>query len=123
MMYLSPQRTFVLLLLFSSLSVLLWASVAEIDVIVRAEGQIIPAGKSQIVQHLEGGIVHKILAQEGQLVVAGQPLIELSDVQTRSSLGQEQSRLDALHGREARLLAELTGEEKIVFPKKLKDHL
>jgi adhesin transport system membrane fusion protein len=118
---LSPQRVFVLLLLFSSMSVLLWAGIAKVDVIVRTEGQIIPAGKSQLVQHLEGGIVRKILVQEGQLVVAGQPLMELSDVQTRSNLGQEQSKLDALRGREARLLAELNGQDRIVFPKTLSD--
>ena len=118
---LSPQRTFVLLLLVSSISILLWAGFAEVDVIVRTEGQIIPAGKSQLVQHLEGGIVRKILVQEGQVVVAGEPLMELSDVQTRSNLGQEQSRLDALRGREARLLAELNGHNTIVFPKELND--
>lgn len=118
---LSPQRIFVLLLLFSTLSLFLWAAIARVDVIVRTEGQIIPAGKSQIVQHLEGGIVRKILVEEGQVVAAGQAVIELSDIQTRSSLGQEQSRLDALRGREARLLAELNGHEKLNFPKELVD--
>ncbi|TFH55496.1 MAG: HlyD family type I secretion periplasmic adaptor subunit, partial [Candidatus Zixiibacteriota bacterium] len=112
---------FVLLLLFSSLSLFLWAALATVDVIVRTEGQIIPAGKSQIVQHLEGGIVRKIFVQEGQLVVADQPLMELSDVKTRSDLGQEQSRLDALRGREARLLAEVDGQNTITFPKNLTD--
>ncbi len=118
---LSPQRTFVLLLLFSSVSVLLWAGIAQVDVIVRTEGQIIPAGKSQIVQHLEGGIVQKILVQEGQVVIAGQPLMELSDIENRSNLEQEQSRLNALRGREARLLAELNGHNTIDFPKELND--
>jgi len=117
----SPQRTFVMLLLFSSISALLWAGIAKVDVIVRTEGQIIPAGKSQIVQHLEGGIVRKILVQEGQVVAAGQPLMELSDIQARSNLGQEQSTLDALRGREARLLAELNGHNTIAFPKTLND--
>ena len=50
---LSPRVVFVLLLLFSSIGLFVWAGVAEVDVIVRTEGQIIPAGKSQIVQHLE----------------------------------------------------------------------
>lgn len=118
---LSPQRAFVLLLLASSLSVLLWAGLTDVDVIVRTEGQIIPAGRSQIVQHLEGGIIRKILVQEGQVVAAGEALMELSDIQTRSSLGQEQSKLDALRGREARLLAELNGYNNIVFPKTLED--
>lgn len=121
LMGVSPQRAFVLLLLLSSSCVLLWAGFSRVDVIVRTEGQIIPAGKSQIVQHLEGGIVRKILVQEGQVVVAGQALMELSDVQTRSNLGQEQSTLDALRGREARLLAEINGNNTIVFPSQLKD--
>jgi adhesin transport system membrane fusion protein len=118
---LSPQRLFVLLLLFSSISVFLWAALTEVDIIVRTAGQIIPAGKSQIVQHLEGGIVQKILVQEGQVVAAGQPLMELADVQTQSNLEQEQSGLDALRGREARLLAELHGDDTIKFPEKLND--
>ena len=118
---LSPRVVFVLLLLFSSIGLFVWAGVAEVDVIVRTEGQIIPAGKSQIVQHLEGGIVRKILVQEGQVVAAGEPLIELSGVQTRSDLGQEQSTLDALRGREARLIAELNGFDTITFPEKLND--
>lgn len=120
-MKLSPQRTFVILLLFSTVSVLLWSGLTSVDVIVRTEGQIIPAGKSQFVQHLEGGIIRKILVAEGQVVAAGQPLLELSDIQTRSNLGQEQSKLDALRGRESRLLAELNGYSTIVFPKTLRD--
>lgn len=116
-----PHRVFVLILLTASICALLWAGFTNVDIIVRTEGQIIPAGKSQIVQHLEGGIVRKILVQEGQVVVAGQALMELSDVQTRSNLGQEQSRLEALRGREARLLAEVNGLSAITFPKNLND--
>ena len=86
---------------------MLWAALARLDVIVRTEGRIIPAGKSQIVQHLEGGIVRQILVQEGQVVKAGQTLMELSDIQARSTLGQEKTRQAALLGKEARLLAEL----------------
>lgn len=118
---LSPRRVFIVLLLVSSISVLIWAACTKVDIIVRTEGQIIPAGRSQLVQHLEGGIVRKILVQEGQVVKAGQPLMELSDIQTRSNLGQEQSKLDALRGREARLMAEITGSSTISFPKKLTD--
>lgn len=116
---LSPQGLFVLLVVISGSSILLWASIAKVDVIVRTEGQIIPAGKSQIVQHLEGGIVQKILVKEGEVVSAGQPLLELSDVQSRSSLEQERSKMEAFRGREARLLAEVNGDSGISFPPKL----
>lgn len=117
----TPQRAFMLILLISCTTFFWWAGHFNVDVIVRTVGQIIPAGKSQIVQHLEGGIVEKILVKEGEVVETGQPLIELSDVQTRSFLGQEQSKLNALRGREARLLAELNGENEIVFPDDLKE--
>ncbi|MBS1228563.1 MAG: Type secretion rane fusion protein HlyD [Proteobacteria bacterium] len=118
---LSPPRAFVLLTAASGACLLLWAGLAKLDIIVRTEGRIIPAGKSQIIQHLEGGIVRQLLVQEGEVVRAGQPLMELSDIQARSSLGQEQTKLAALRGREARLLAELNGLDAIAFPPGLDD--
>lgn len=121
MEFFNPRRSFVILVLFSLLAFVTWSSIASIDTIVRANGRIVPAGKSQIVQHLEGGIVKKILVQEGEVVKAGQSLMELADVQARSSLGQEKTNLSSLRGREARLLAEATGQGKINFPKELVD--
>lgn len=118
---LTAQRAFVLLTLASAACMLLWASLVKLDVIVRTEGRIIPAGKSQIIQHLEGGIVRQLLVQEGEVVQAGQTLMELSDIQARSNLGQEQTKRDALRGREARLLAELNGLDSIAFPDDLRD--
>lgn len=118
---LTPPQVFVLIVVAASLCFLCWASLAPLDVIVRTEGRIIPAGKSQIVQHLEGGIVQKILVQEGQVVHTGQILMELSDIQARSTLGQEKTKQAALLGKEARLVAELNGREAIVFPENLKD--
>ncbi len=119
--HLTPQRAFMLLMFFSSFCAVVWAGLTEVDIIVRAEGQIIPAGKSQLVQHLEGGIVKKILVEEGQVVAADEPLMVLSDVQTRSSLEQEQSRFEALRGREARLMAEVQGADDVSFPEELGD--
>src|SRR5436305_616868 len=34
-----------------------WAGSARVDRVVRAQGRVIPSGKPQLVQHLEGGIV------------------------------------------------------------------
>jgi adhesin transport system membrane fusion protein len=116
-----PRTAFVLLVLFSSAAFIAWAGVAEVDIIVRTEGRIVPAGKSQIVQHLEGGIVRNILVQEGEVVTSGQALMELSDIQARSNLDQERSRSAAFRGREARLLAEASGSGGIAFPKESTD--
>jgi adhesin transport system membrane fusion protein len=82
---------------------------------VRAEGRIIAAARSQIVQHLEGGIVSEILVREGQAVKAGDVLMRLSDVQANTSVQQGQSKLWALKAQHARLSAEAEGMEKPLF--------
>jgi multidrug efflux pump subunit AcrA (membrane-fusion protein) len=71
--------------------IFIWACFAPVDRIVRAEGRIIAAARSQIVQHLEGGIVSEILVREGQAVKAGEVLMRLSDVQANTSVQQGQS--------------------------------
>lgn len=117
----NPRASFVALTSLLLLILFAWASLAKVDIIVRTEGRVVPAGKSQIVQHLEGGIVRNILVHEGELVKAGQILIELSDIQARSNLDQEQSKSLTLKGREARLIAEASGANSIHFPKDLQD--
>lgn len=92
-----------------------WACYAPVDRIVRAEGRIIAAARSQIVQHLEGGIVSEILVREGQAVKAGDVLMRLSDVQANTSVQQGQSKLWALKAQHARLSAEAEGMEKPIF--------
>lgn len=116
-----PRQVFILTLFSGVLAALYWASEAKVDVIVRAEGRVVPAGKPQIVQHLEGGIVRKLNVSEGQRVKAGEALVELSDIQAKSTLGRERTTLDALRGKEARLLAESQGLAGINFPKNLAD--
>lgn len=116
-----PRTAFVWLVLFFSVAFITWAGNAEVDVIVRTEGRVVPAGKAQIVQHLEGGIVRSILVQEGEVVSSGQILMELSDIQARSNLEQGRSKSAAFRGREARLVAEASGAGGIVFPQDLVD--
>lgn len=114
-----PARCFVATMAGGIALALFWSGTMEIDVIVRAEGRVIPAGKAQIVQHLEGGIVRTILVHEGQAVTEGQAVMELSDIRAQSDVGQERSQLDALLGREARLEAESSGRSAVAFPSAL----
>ena len=93
-----------------------WASLAQIDQIVRAEGRIIAAGRAQIVQHLEGGIVQQILVREGQVVKAGDVLMRLSDVQASTTVQQGRTRLSALQAQQTRLTAEAQGQSAPQFP-------
>ena len=49
-----------------------------------APGVVGVAGQKKSIQHLEGGIVKSILVRDGDLVAAGQPLVELDDIQVRA---------------------------------------
>ena len=97
------------------LGLMAWAAWAPIDKIVRAQGRIITASKSQVVQHLEGGIVSEILVHEGQKVQAGQTMMRLSDINANSNLSQGRSRLQSLKATQARLRAEAQGGTSLVF--------
>src|SRR5690554_5131301 len=63
-----------------------WAAIASLAVAVVAPGNVSMESFKRTVQHLEGGIVRELLAQDGDHVEAGQPLVILSDTQSRSQL-------------------------------------
>lgn len=88
---------------------LLWANWAEVDQISRAEGKVIPSGKSQIVQSAEPGVVTDILVRSGEQVSAGQLLVRLDDTTTASSAGEVEARVLALSAQVERLRIESTG--------------
>jgi membrane fusion protein, adhesin transport system len=106
---LMPEQRLLVTLLGLVVAGLLWAMLMSVDRIVRAEGRIIAAGRSQVVQHLEGGIVSEIHVREGQMVKAGDVLMKFSTAQANSSFLQGQSQLEVLQARRARLEAEDQG--------------
>ncbi len=61
-----------------------WASIGKVDVVAVAQGRIVPAGRSKIVQPLEAGVVRAIHVEDGQSVRAGQVLIELDATATEA---------------------------------------
>jgi len=105
---------------------LIWMAWAEIDVVVRGSGKVIPARQVQIIQSLEGGIISEILVREGDQVESGQPVIKISDVAFSSSFEENRLSYFELLSKSARLKAEANvGEfernEKVaaVFPELL----
>jgi HlyD family type I secretion membrane fusion protein len=97
----------------------LWAWLAPLHSAVITQGEVTFQGKRQAVQHLEGGIVKKILIKDGDTVKAGQPLILLEDDQVRPIVtmleGQSATETAAM----ARLDAEKNDASTISFPKGL----
>ena len=57
-----------------------WSGATNVNEVARTQGEIIPSGYAQVVQHLEGGIVSEILAEEGDLVEEGQVLVRMGGV-------------------------------------------
>jgi HlyD family type I secretion membrane fusion protein len=75
---------------------LAWAAVAPIREYSNAHGQLVPLYEVRPVQHLEGGIVDRILVSEGQLVEKGQPLLQLQPVGSESDLAALRARAHKL---------------------------
>ena len=65
-----------------------WSALTQVDVVTNARGRVIPAGDVVAVQHLEGGVIAKILVAEGEHVRAGHPLLQLAALDTEGRLGQ-----------------------------------
>lgn len=90
---------------------LIWMGWAEIDVVVRGSGKVIPARQVQLIQSLEGGIVSEILVREGDLVESNQPLVKISDVAFSGSFEENRLMYYQLRAKSARLKAEAYGLE------------
>ncbi|WP_372782897.1 HlyD family type I secretion periplasmic adaptor subunit [Litorivivens sp.] len=109
----SPKQLLTVLYVMVALVVvaLVWAAWAELDVVVRGGGKVIPARQVQQVQSLEGGVVAEILVREGDLVKMNQPLLKLSDVAFASSFQENRLKYFELVARSKRLQAEAFDDE------------
>ncbi|GGN32322.1 MULTISPECIES: HlyD family type I secretion periplasmic adaptor subunit [Marinomonas] len=109
------QRGLLIILIAGFIAFLVWSAVSPLDVVSMANGSVEPVNKVQTIQHLEGGIVRKILVQEGQHVVKGEALVELETTSSGSSYGEMLSRVNSLTADKVRLQAEVQGADKLVF--------
>jgi adhesin transport system membrane fusion protein len=104
----NPLRPQLLLIVITMtvLSLILWASFAEIDERTKGIGRIIPSQQVQVVQNLEGGIIKKILVSEGELVKQGQILVMIDDTGPGSTFAESMTVMNELVARSRRLRAE-----------------
>jgi hemolysin D len=61
---------------------LVYAWFAPMDIVISAQGRVIPSGKSKVVQPLEAGIVRAIHVRDGAAVKAGDVLLEMDHTTT-----------------------------------------
>ena len=56
---------------------LYWTSITELDVVVRGQGKTISAGKNQLVQSPEAGVISSTYVDEGEIIEVGNVLFEM----------------------------------------------
>lgn len=89
----APLIRFTLLMAsLACMAFVVWAMLTKVDEVAVTEGEVVPTGSVQTVQHLEGGLVEEILVKEGELVEADQPLLKLSPAQALGDLEQTRAR-------------------------------
>jgi HlyD family secretion protein len=96
-----------------------WSGFAPLESAAVASGVVESESSRKTIQHLEGGIIRKILVADGDVVRAGQTLISLEDTKARAEVQSLQGQLWDATAREARLQAEQHGIERVSFPAKL----
>ncbi|WP_075183585.1 HlyD family type I secretion periplasmic adaptor subunit [Pantoea sp. 1.19] len=114
-----PRSSWVAWSLFAVLAAFLtWASLFHLDEVTTGSGTVIPSSHEQTIQSLEGGIIHKLFVQEGEVVTRGQPLAQLERTKVEAGVLESASRLKAALATAARLNAEVTGQP-LRFPPEL----
>ncbi len=97
-----------------------WSYFAVISSAVVAPAVVSLESNRKVVQHLEGGIVQKILVREADTVQVGDPLIILDDIEASSNAAVLEQRKASSEAVIARLAAERAFAETIEFPADLK---
>jgi HlyD family type I secretion membrane fusion protein len=96
-----------------------WAALAPLSSAAMAPGTVTADTNRKTVQHLDGGVVGEILVRDGDHVEAGQVLMRLDDLETRSTVTLLEGQRRAYAAQEARLLAEQRRADQLVFPASL----
>ena len=104
----------IVLMVFGGLGT--WAALAPLSSAAHAPGVIAVESYRKTVQHLEGGIVKTILVRDGETVTRDQVLVTLDDTQARAQLEVLFGQHLIATAREARLIAQRDGLDRVRYP-------
>ena len=82
-----------------------WLILAKVDVVVSAQGKVVPSGEIKILKPLESGVVSKIFVKESDRVKKGDILIQIDPTVTDASLSSKQDDLAVINSDIALLYA------------------
>jgi adhesin transport system membrane fusion protein len=105
----------VYLLLGGLVTVIAWAAIAQVDIVVRANARVVPDGREQVIASLEGGILRELMVKEGQQVAEGEELALVDPTRFEAQQAEGQAKRLSLLGMVARLEAEAVGRD-LRFP-------
>jgi len=104
-------RTTMLIICLAFIIFVTWAALTKIKEMARTSGEITPSSYVQSIQHLEGGIIDKILVRDDDTVKKGQVLLELRGESVHSDFERVATKLRLLDLRAARLRAFISGDQ------------
>jgi HlyD family secretion protein len=96
-----------------------WGVAARISGAIIAPGTVEVEGNRQVVQHLTGGVIAAIHVRDGDVVQAGDVLVELEGDALRTELGIVEGQWFEILARKSRLSAERDLQERIEFDPEL----
>ncbi len=97
-------------------TLLYWAYVTELDVVIRGQGKTISEGKNQMVQSAESGVIVKNFVKEGDKINAGDLLFEIDLIDLKGQISQVNDRISMLQVKQDRLIAESGNNDFLVEP-------
>ena len=95
-------------------TLLYWAYVTELDVVIRGQGKTISEGKNQMVQSAESGVIIKNFVKEGDKINAGDLLFEIDLIDLKGQIDQVNDRVSMLQVKQSRLIAESGNNDFLV---------
>ncbi|WDE99134.1 HlyD family type I secretion periplasmic adaptor subunit [Lentisphaera profundi] len=98
---------------------ILWAHFSEIEIITRGMGKAVPSKEIQVIQNLEGGIISKMNAKEGQSVKEGDLLVKLDNSKYLSAFKEMEADHRSIKCNLTRLYAEYSKSPKVSFSEEL----
>src|SRR6516165_7482219 len=81
-----PTAVGIVIVVLSVLGFGYWSNTAMIAGAVVANGAFVATGQNKIIQHLEGGIIRDIPVREGDIVEAGQVVMQLDETAPKAEL-------------------------------------
>ena len=111
----APRRAAITICALAVIAIV-WAMLGEIDIVAVAPGRIVVSERTKTLQPLEASVVKRVLVKDGDVVKAGQVLVELDATNASADGASVQEQLAMAASEEARTAALLTAVESNKAP-------